>query len=249
MAVHTELARRAARTGTARLVSSLQIGLALVLLILTFATPFVWFEYYGYASFGIGFAENGTTVLLCVAIALTSLALGYCGFQWGWGPAGPAAARFARMTLVVGCWEWVLVLSAILIMWNRITSYAVYAWQGDYWGVSTAAYALVVGVIVFPIIGVVGMRLTRSVGPPGYRLPSQPPAAVAPAEAGWTPGHRVPASGMPARGVPDPSAPTVATLVGGLPVQVIQTSGAWAQVVCSNGWTGWVDGRLLGSGP
>ncbi|HAW10490.1 MAG TPA: hypothetical protein DCX12_05365 [Chloroflexi bacterium] len=54
---------------------------------------------------------------------------------------------------------------------------------------------------------------------------------------------------MPARGVPDPSAPTVATLVGGLPVQVIQTSGAWAQVVCSNGWTGWVDGRLLGSGP
>lgn len=249
MAVHTELVRTASRANAARLLASLQIGLALVILILTFATPFVWFQYSGYASFGIGFAENGTTWLLCVAIALTFLGLAYCGFRWGWGPPGPTAARFARITLVGGCWSWLLVVSAVLTMWNRITSYAIYAWQGHYWGVSTAAYALVVGAIAFPIIGVVAMRLTKPVEPPGYSLSPQPPAAVAPADEGWRPGHRVPASGMQAWGLPDPSSPTVASLVGGLPVQVIQRNGAWAQVVCSNGWTGWVDGRLLGPEP
>jgi len=28
-------------------------------------------------------------------------------------------------------------------------------------------------------------------------------------------------------------------------VKVVERAGAWARVVCSNGWTGWVDGRLL----
>jgi hypothetical protein len=249
MAVHTESAGGAAVTNTARLVSGLQIGLALVLLILTFATPFVWFEYVGYDSFAIGFAEKGTTVLLSVAIALTSLALAAAGLRWGWGAPGPTAARFARMTLFLGCWGWLLFFSAVLIMWNRVLSYAAFAWQGYYWWVGTAAYALLVGAILFPIIGMVAIRLTRSRGSPAYRLPAQPSAAIAPADGGWRPGHWVPAGGMPAWGVPDPRAPMVATLVGGLPVQVVQRSGAWARVLCSNGWMGWVDGGRLVSGP
>lgn len=69
------------------------------------------------------------------------------------------------------------------------------------------------------------------------------------AQGPWTPGHKVPPPGMQAWAVPDPNSPVIANLGGHLPVQVTETRGAWARVVCSNGWTGWVDGRLLVTGP
>ena len=67
-------------------------------------------------------------------------------------------------------------------------------------------------------------------------------------QAGWMPSHKVPPQGMQAWAAPDPNGAVVATLGGHLPVQVTETRGAWAHVVCSNGWTGWVDGRLLVTG-
>ena len=50
-----------------------------------------------------------------------------------------------------------------------------------------------------------------------------------------------------ARGVPliRPD-PVVANLAPGLPIQVAEVRGAWARVICSNGWTGWIDGRIIG---
>ena len=63
--------------------------------------------------------------------------------------------------------------------------------------------------------------------------------------AGWEPSHVVPEGGMPAWGVPDPTSQPVATLGARLPVQVHEERGAWAHVLCSNGWRGWVDGRRL----
>lgn len=62
---------------------------------------------------------------------------------------------------------------------------------------------------------------------------------------GWRPTHVVPEGGLPAWVEPDPEAQPVATLGAGLPVLVEQFLGAWAHVLCSNGWRGWVDGRLL----
>jgi len=64
-------------------------------------------------------------------------------------------------------------------------------------------------------------------------------------EPGFTTTHTVPAGGLPAWHTPDPSIAAAATLGERLPVQVVERAGAWARVVCSNGWTGWVDGRLL----
>ncbi|MBI4261080.1 MAG: SH3 domain-containing protein [Actinobacteria bacterium] len=61
----------------------------------------------------------------------------------------------------------------------------------------------------------------------------------------WLPTHFVPNAGMPAWATPDPGSPVVANLDPGLPVQVVEEAGAWARVIASNGWTGWVDGRLL----
>ncbi|MGD0449253.1 MAG: SH3 domain-containing protein [Candidatus Dormibacteria bacterium] len=85
----------------------------------------------------------------------------------------------------------------------------------------------------------------------GYGTPFTPEAvavpapAPAPAQPAWTPGHKVPPQGMQAWAAPDPAGAVVATLGGHLPVQVTEVRGAWAHVLCSNGWTGWVDNRLL----
>ena len=71
------------------------------------------------------------------------------------------------------------------------------------------------------------------------------PAQPAP-QPTFTPTHAVPPQGMQAWTNPDPNGPVVATLGGGLPIQVTEVRGAWARVLCSNGWTGWVDGRIIG---
>lgn len=73
------------------------------------------------------------------------------------------------------------------------------------------------------------------------------PVQPQPAPAGqWAPSHSVPPQGLRAWGAPDPSGPVVANLAPGLPIQVAEVRGAWARVICSNGWTGWIDGRIIG---
>ena len=76
-------------------------------------------------------------------------------------------------------------------------------------------------------------------GQPAQPQPQPQPQAFAPT-------HTVPPQGMQAWAAPDPNGAVVATLGGGLPIQVTEIRGAWARVLCSNGWTGWVDGRIIG---
>ncbi|MEU6487471.1 hypothetical protein [Streptomyces sp. NPDC046887] len=67
----------------------------------------------------------------------------------------------------------------------------------------------------------------------------------------FRPSHVVPADGLPAWEAPDPARPTV-PLDPFLPVRLVDRVGDWGQVLCSNGWAAWVDGRLLvpvGSAP
>ena len=61
---------------------------------------------------------------------------------------------------------------------------------------------------------------------------------------GFGPTHVVPRCGMPAWEAPDPARPTV-PLDPLLPVQLVERRGDWARVLCANGWSAWVDGRLL----
>ncbi|WP_055489294.1 hypothetical protein [Streptomyces sp. TP-A0356] len=61
---------------------------------------------------------------------------------------------------------------------------------------------------------------------------------------GFRPTHVVPRDGMPAWETPDHSRPTV-PLDALLPVQLADRRGDWGRVVCANGWSAWVDGRLL----
>ncbi len=61
----------------------------------------------------------------------------------------------------------------------------------------------------------------------------------------FTPTHVVPAAGLDARSQADPNEVPVARLDPWLEVEVLRTWGAWAEIVCSNGWRAWVDARPL----
>jgi hypothetical protein len=88
---------------------------------------------------------------------------------------------------------------------------------------------------------------TPSATPGGYApLTGQPAPQAHPASSAFAPTHTVPPQGMQAWAAPDPTGAVVATLGGGLPIQITEVRGAWAHVLCSNGWTGWVDGRIIG---
>ncbi|OKK03660.1 hypothetical protein AMK26_19640 [Streptomyces sp. CB03234] len=78
-------------------------------------------------------------------------------------------------------------------------------------------------------------------------FPGSPSAPHSPGN-GFRPSHVVPAEGLPAWEAPDPARPTV-PLDPFLPVQLLDRVGDWGQVLCSNGWSAWVDGRLLVSVP
>ncbi|MEV0992150.1 hypothetical protein [Streptomyces sp. NPDC049949] len=62
--------------------------------------------------------------------------------------------------------------------------------------------------------------------------------------ADFHPTHVVPREGLPAWEGPDLSRPTAA-LDPFLPVQLLSRRGEWGEILCANGWSAWVDGRLL----
>jgi hypothetical protein len=71
-----------------------------------------------------------------------------------------------------------------------------------------------------------------------------------PTESPWSgetefrPTHVVPPDGLSAWETPDVSRPTV-PLDPFLPVHLLSRRGEWAEILCVNGWSAWVDGRLL----
>ena len=60
----------------------------------------------------------------------------------------------------------------------------------------------------------------------------------------FRPTHVIPRDGLPAWEAPDPTRPTV-PLDALLPVRLVERHGDWGHVLCANGWSAWVDGRLL----
>jgi RsiW-degrading membrane proteinase PrsW (M82 family) len=77
--------------------------------------------------------------------------------------------------------------------------------------------------------------------------PSNPlaQAALPPRPDAWTATHTIPSSGLPAWSRPNPSSALMGTIPGGAQVREVERLGAWAHVLTRDGWTGWVDGRLL----
>ncbi|MEV6670273.1 hypothetical protein [Streptomyces sp. NPDC051162] len=70
------------------------------------------------------------------------------------------------------------------------------------------------------------------------------PAAGPGTAAGFRPTHVVPPDGLPAWAAPDAAVRTE-PLDPLLPVRLLDRRGDWGRVLCSNGWTAWVDSRPL----
>ncbi|WP_156724595.1 SH3 domain-containing protein [Streptomyces apocyni] len=60
----------------------------------------------------------------------------------------------------------------------------------------------------------------------------------------FRPTHVIPPAGLPSWEAPDASHPSE-SLDALLPVRLVERSGDWGQVECANGWSTWVDARLL----
>ncbi|MEZ5115379.1 MAG: hypothetical protein R2737_03835 [Candidatus Nanopelagicales bacterium] len=69
------------------------------------------------------------------------------------------------------------------------------------------------------------------------------PACLRCGQPAWRPTHTVPAGGATWYSLTDRS--PGGTLDAGLEVAVVERVGDWARITAANGWTGWVDARLL----
>lgn len=86
----------------------------------------------------------------------------------------------------------------------------------------------------------------------GPVAPAEAAPTVSSPTAPWSATHAVPEGGMGASAAPDPSQAPMAHLGAATLLRVDERVRTWARVSASNGWTGWVDGRLLvpvGDGP
>ena len=61
----------------------------------------------------------------------------------------------------------------------------------------------------------------------------------------FAPTHESPAGGIPAWDAPDSARPAATTIAAGVRFTVAERQGDWARVICSNGWSAWVDGRRV----
>jgi hypothetical protein len=142
-------------------------------------------------------------------------------------------------------------------------------WDGGGWATDrpTSSLALTsveldVAVPHLPDVTREALGVTPTALPPPVATPLPPPSPArrAPAEvtpqraAGlrpeatppFVPTHRVPDDGMAVWAEPDPVAAPVAALDPELDVMAVEwRDDGWTRIVCSNTWSGWVDGRLL----
>jgi SH3-like domain-containing protein len=71
------------------------------------------------------------------------------------------------------------------------------------------------------------------------------PLEVSAAKPPWGPTHVVPDGGTSAWAAPDPRGVPIARIDPGVEVQLLERSGDWAHIVCNNGWSAWVDRRVI----
>lgn len=92
-----------------------------------------------------------------------------------------------------------------------------------------------------------GPELSPGSSQPGPIPAQRPQTSAAPAslERLWSPTHLVPEGGLAAFSAPNPYVSPVAHLDPRVEVRVVERAGQWARIVCTNGWSGWVNGTAL----
>jgi hypothetical protein len=113
-----------------------------------------------------------------------------------------------------------------------------YLSQGLFLGCLAGGVAL--GVVVpLSMAGRSASSAVRTAAPESWTAPAPAPGAPP-----WGT-HVAPPGGLATWPAPDPDSPASEPIAEGVPVQVVERQGDWARVECSNGWSAWVDGRLL----
>jgi predicted lipid-binding transport protein (Tim44 family) len=87
--------------------------------------------------------------------------------------------------------------------------------------------------------------VTETVDTPESELESTPASAEAPVAPPFTATHIVPAGGLATYAGAEEGGGENGRLDPGLEVQVLEQHGDWAKILCSNGWSAWVDARQL----
>jgi hypothetical protein len=64
-------------------------------------------------------------------------------------------------------------------------------------------------------------------------------------ESHFVAGYTAPAGGLAAWAQPSAAAPSIAHIEARVELHLVERSGDWAHIECSNGWQAWVDARLL----
>ena len=104
--------------------------------------------------------------------------------------------------------------------------------------------ATIVAVVGGAVIGVGAPLLARRSGSaPAATQAAEPPTWTASPISSAT--HVAPVAGLQAWNEPDPEQAVARDLPGGERLCLVDQRGDWAQVETDDGWTGWVDARLL----
>ncbi len=113
-------------------------------------------------------------------------------------------------------------------------------------GFSRQAFADAIGALVAAVHAAGGPATAQTSAPPATAKKAVPePEPTREMPAAWVPTHAVPAGGTRAWAGPDPGPDPIATLEPRVRLAIAEQRGDWARVVGSNGWTGWVDARVL----
>lgn len=179
--------------GLAKILSVVQIVLAAAGLVLLFTAEFgnetfsfthtdlyTGNTYHSYETIGEMYNLNAAMWSLTACFTVLFVFIALLGFRWGWLSSGRIAAKYAKLTMVLGLL--VIVLSAIAAAVAFIMRYD--AWTasipagvvsvakpvGVSWSLGTALTSFLVGGVLFIVIGFIGTRIARIA-----QLPPPPP--------------------------------------------------------------------------
>lgn len=138
------------------MISSAQIFFGVIVALVVLTTPFATFAFHGYGAFSIGGAD---VQVVSAAVILTTLGIVYSADWYGWRSAQPA--KYANLTLYLGLFQWLWIVSAYLSVSNEIIYHSTFAVDGYYWWLGGAAYTTVLGAIIFTVTGLLAVRATR----------------------------------------------------------------------------------------
>ncbi len=160
------------RSGLRKVISLVQIVLALVGLYLLFGSAWAWYNAPGYplgyrtfyvwynapSTASMGLLTAGFTVLLfCVALF---------GLMWGWLSSNQNARKYSKLTIIFGFL--LILLSAVavgVVVMQRTSQFPdacpTLAACNVPWGLSTALTGFLIGGFLFVVIGFIGTRITR----------------------------------------------------------------------------------------